>query len=212
MLCDFVTVMRVRSVLCNQGHNLKLDTRRIQFIEFFRFWNMSLLIIFLHQNLCDLSVKYVICPHFAAFSYLLKVILHWSFRCVKYIKLHIAGSLWKYENLSCFSGMWHFVAQYIIISISCEVLCGRRIEAGCKKFLWNVLTTSLEYTVYHPSQEWDHHLRCYENLRPLIWRILLYVALVLHLCCVPEKVGENNKGVNKNDIPIINNGIGRVEG
>jgi hypothetical protein len=35
---------------------------------------------------------------------------------------------------------------------------------------------------------------------------------VLHLCCVPEKVGEYKKGISKNDIPIINNGIGSVEG
>jgi len=34
-----------------------------------------------------------------------------------------------------FSGMWHYVVQYIGISISCEVLCGRRIEAGGRKFL-----------------------------------------------------------------------------
>jgi len=89
-----VTMMRVRSVFCNQGHNLKLNTLRIQFIEVFQFWNMSLLIIFLHQNLCDLSVQYIICPHFAAFSYLLQLILHRSSWCVKYIKLDLAGSLW----------------------------------------------------------------------------------------------------------------------
>jgi len=83
-----------------------------------------------------------------------------------------------------FSGMWHYVVQYIGISISCEVLCGRRIEAGGRKFLW------LEYTVYHPSQEWDHHLHCHEDLGPFIWRILLHVALALHLCCVPEKSGQ----------------------
>jgi hypothetical protein len=172
---------------------------------------MSLLIIFLHQNLCDLSVKYVICSHFAAFNYLLELILHWSFWCVKYVKVDLVGSLWKCENLSCFSGMWHYVVQYIGISISYKVLLGRRIEAGGRKFLWNVLTTSLEYTLYHPSQEWDHHLHCHENCRPLIWRILLHVALISHLCCVSEKVAENTNGINKNDIFIINNGIGRVE-
>jgi len=32
-----VTMMRVRSVFCNQGHNLKLNTLRIQFIEVFQF-------------------------------------------------------------------------------------------------------------------------------------------------------------------------------
>jgi hypothetical protein len=150
MLCDFVTVMRVISAFCKQRHNLKLDALRMRFIEVFRFWNKSLLIVLLHQNLCDLSVKYVICAHFAAFSYLLKLILHWSFSCVTYIKLDWAGSLWKCENLSCSSGMWHSVMQYIGISIYYEVLHGRGIEAGGRKFLWNVLTSCLEYTLYHP--------------------------------------------------------------
>lgn len=113
MLCDFVTMMRVISVFCKEGHNLKQDALWIQFIDVFRFWNNSLLIVFLHQNLCDLSVKYVICPHVAAFSYLLKLILHWSFSCMKYIKLDWAGSLWKCENLSCSSGMWHSVVHLL---------------------------------------------------------------------------------------------------
>jgi hypothetical protein len=37
----------------------------------------------------------------------------------------------------------------------------------------------------------------------------IYGALVLRTRCVPDKVGVNKKGANKNGIAIINNGMGR---
>jgi hypothetical protein len=84
-MCDRVTMLRGRSVFCNQGSYLKPVILRMQFSEVSQFLNISLLIIFLHKNLCDLLVKYVICPPFPVFSYLLELIVHWSSWCMKYI-------------------------------------------------------------------------------------------------------------------------------
>jgi hypothetical protein len=49
--------------------------------------------------------------------------------------------------------MWHCVLQYIGISISYEVLHGRRIEAGGRKLLCNIPTSCLGYITYHHPEE-----------------------------------------------------------